>query len=815
MLIKIVRNTVMNNLRKTLKTFCRKYWPVLIILGVVATFFWKVILLKQVPLPADFVVGTYYPWLDYKWGYEVGVPVRNPITTDVVSFSYPMRTLAVEMLKNGNWPLWNPYILTGTPLLANFQSAPFTVTNIFYFVTDTVSAWSLQIMAQHFLVAIFTCALLRYWGLRKISSLFGSIIFAFSGFNTIWSQWNSHTLVAAFIPLSLLFFDKYLRFGKSKYGIALAFAIALQIFAGYPQVSLYTALVLLVYWIVNIRNDAIFFRRSVFIAIFGILGLLLASPQLLPGAELLSLSQRSVESTPQSWVFLPWSKIITFFSPDYFGNHATFNYWGPQDYTSNTGFVGVSAFLLSGLSLIYFKSNKRVRYAVILAGLSLAMAFYTPLSAWIWNNGLLGSKAASAHRVLVVWNFAIAILASFGLDYFLKAKKIIYKHSLIVPYIVIIGFGIFAAYQYFGNGNNPDHILAIGANKYMVALRNLVIPTASLLIITAIYLLSSKYKKIRNVSAIIIILVLILELFRFGWKYTPFSPRKLVYPKTPVLEYLMNAEKPYRVTGTDVIPMNMRMQYRIETPEGYDAVYPQFIAQYIASLGSENLNASPAGKYGILDREDSRLVDMINTKYLLALKEDPDGNPSANGSIPDRYQDSSKYKLSFEDKTVAVLERNNAYPRALMVYEWEYIDNDKEILRILLDDNFPLRSKVILHGLGEKSVQTDGAGESRVSYSKYSAMESSIEVETNKPGMLFVSDLHYPGWKAFIDEQEVDLYRANYSFRAIEVPKGKHTVRFSYKPESFYLGLKMSAVTLIVLILFLGLKIKSLARLKK
>ena len=360
-----------------------------------------------------------------------------------------------------------------------------------------------------------------------------------------------------------------------------------------------------------------------------------------------------------------------------------------------------------------------------------------------------------------------------------------------------------------------DHILAIGTNKYMVALRNLVIPTASLLVITVIYYVSSKHKKMKNISVLFIFLILMLELFRFGWKYTPFSSRNLVYPKTPVLEYLMNLEKPYRVTGTDVIPMNMRMQYRIETPEGYDAVYPQSIAQYVASSGSENVNASPAGKYGFIDREDSKLVDLINTKYLLALKKDSEGKPSKDGSIPDKYQDTSKYKLSFEDKSVVVIERNNAYPRAFMVYEWEYIDNDKEILRKLLDDNFPLRSKVILHGLGEKPVQTDEDGESIVSYSKYSAMESSIEVETNKPGMLFVSDLHYPGWKAFIDEQEVNIYRANYSFRAIEVPKGKHTVRFSYKPESFYLGLRISAVTLIVLILFLGLEIKSLARLRK
>ena len=52
-----------------LKQLFRANWPLFVIILAVSAFFWKVIFRGMVPLPADFVVGVYYPWLDYKWGY--------------------------------------------------------------------------------------------------------------------------------------------------------------------------------------------------------------------------------------------------------------------------------------------------------------------------------------------------------------------------------------------------------------------------------------------------------------------------------------------------------------------------------------------------------------------------------------------------------------------------------------------------------------------------------------------------------------------------------------------------------------------------
>lgn len=777
-------------------------WPIFAIFAVVFLFFWKFFILDLIPLPADFVVGTYYPWLDYKWGYAVGVPVKNPITSDVVSFSYPMRTLVADMLRNKELPLWNPYILTGNPLLANFQSAPFTFTNLFYLVFDNINGWSFQVITQHFFVILFTYFLLRNWKVSKAGSLLGGIIFAFSGFNLIWSQWNSHTLVAAFIPLMILSVDKLLDKTDYRFGIILSFSLFFQILAGYPQVTLYTFIALFLLWISRIRSGN-YIKKSLFIAFYGLLGLGLAAFQILPGAELLNYSQRAVELNPFNWAFLPLVKVITFIAPDYFGNHSTYNYWGPQDYTSNVGFVGVGSLILALVSIYRFKKIKYIRFAVLLALTSLIMATSSPISVWIWNYGILGLKAASAHRGLVLWNFSIAILAAFGFDKIISSKKQKIKLPLLIPGLLLFGYAVVTFYLYFNFRLDPVALLSSGINKHQVGIRNLVFPTLIYLTFLAIFVFRNRLRRYFKTNyAVLLILLIIVELFRFGWKFTPFSPRELVFPETPVLNYLQNQEVPFRTTGLNVIPMNMRMNYRLESPEGYDAVYSQNIAQFLASSGSQDVNATTAGRYGFVDKEDSHLIDLVNTKYLLVHKTNKEGKPDPGGEVNNKYKLNEKYKTVFEDKSVAILESNKVLPRAFVVYQWETISSKKEILNELLNPEFPIDQKILLSESAD-IYPPDASGSYTLSYDKYSEQESIIRVKTNKEAMIFVSDLYYPGWKAYIDGLQTEIYKANFAFRAISIPEGTHTLRMIYQPESFFIGLKLSALSLIFIILSL------------
>ncbi len=788
----------MRDLRKKLLQLFNKGWPLLFIVFLVFLFFWKIFLLKQIPLPADFVVGVYYPWLDYKWGYPAGVPVKNPITTDVVSFSYPMRMLAIEILKKGDLPLWNPHILTGIPLLANFQSAPFSPTNLVYFIFDKLTAWSGQVILQHVLVSVFTYLLLRSWKVSRVGSLLGGVIFAFSGYSLIWSQWNAHVLSASFIPLLLFFADRWLIKGKWKYGIGISVALFFQIISGYPQAIIYSFVALVLLWFIRFTKEKRYFLKTIWLAAFLILGLGLSSFQIFPSAELLSLSQRKIEPHPYEWAFLPLNKVITFVAPDYFGNHATKNYWGPQDYTSNTGFVGVVALVLGTVALLNNKKKEKVYYGLALVIASLILALPTPISQLIWRSGVLGLQAASAHRALVLFNFGIAILASFGVDYFINSKKINLK-TLAIPLVILAPFIVYAFLAFLLSRWYPMHIppLIRGIPKYKVALRNSVLPLFFLISMSIVFVISKRSNRsVRKVLMVAVFTLLVFELFRFGWKFTPFSPRHIVFPKTPVIDFLTSKKRPYRVTGGQVVPINMLMPYGLDILEGYDAVYPLDIAKFIAVLNSGELEADPQGRYGTVANYDTKLLDLVNTKYLLAIKRDERKNPSPEGTIPEDFN-LEKYRLVFEDQTTLVLENTSVLPRAYMVYDWEVVFDRKEVLEMLMDKGFPQDKKIILE---EDTPNPSRKGKSNIKFIGYEENETIISVKTNDSGFLFVSDLFYPGWKAFIDRKEVKIFRANYAFRAVYLPKGIHEVKFIYQPESFYNGVKASSASFIVLL---------------
>lgn len=751
----------MKDLKGKFLNFSKGTWPFFLIAFVVCIFFWKVFLKGLVPLPADFIVGVYYPWLDYKWGYATGVPVKNPMTTDVVSLIYPEQMLAVDLLKSGQWPLWNPHILTGTPLFANLQAAPFSPTNFVYFILDKIDAWSVQIILQHILAALFMFLLLRHWQVSKLGAILGGIAYSFSGFNLIFSQWNGHTLSAAFVPLSLLFVDKILSEGKAVSVLALVLSLTLQLLSGYPQISFYTAIAVAILWLLRlIKEPKIILKRSFFLLVSGIFALGLSAFQLMPTAELWKLSQRSFEPHPFEWAFLPWQKIITFIAPDYFGNHATQNYWGPQDYTSNTAYVGVVAFVLASLGIWLVKKNREILFLVFLAGFALVLSFPTPISIFLWQNDIFGLRAASAHRATILFIFAAAALVGFGLDSLkqkLKLKKNLFWLFLI-PTILIVGFGLHAL--------NLKSASIRGIPVTTVALRNLVLPTGILVLTFLALFFKAKYA---------LVFLAILELFRFGWKYTPFSPKGLVFPDTPVLQFLKSQEKPFRVTGNRVIPVNMRTPYGLDSPEGYETIHPLRISQFLSAVNSGISGTDPIGRYGTVDNDTSILLDLVNTKYYLTHKLDEKGNPSPNGKIPARF-DSQRFKLVFEDKSVAVLESKSALPRSFYVSNWEIEKDDRKILDRLLDPKFPYDEKIILEenpGLVER--------------------------------MLFISEAYYPNWKAYVNGKETKIFRANFAFRAIAVPKGEHEIKFIYQPKSFFDGLRISVLSLAALLLLLGL----------
>jgi uncharacterized membrane protein YfhO len=60
------------------------------------------------------------------------------------------------------------------------------------------------------------------------------------------------------------------------------------------------------------------------------------------------------------------------------------------------------------------------------------------------------------------------------------------------------------------------------------------------------------------------------------------------------------------------------------------------------------------------------------------------------------------------------------------------------------------------------------------------------ETESKNGGVVVFSEIYYPGWRSYIDGEEVEHGRANYILRAMNVPAGKHIVEFKFDPKSLH-----------------------------
>jgi uncharacterized membrane protein YfhO len=75
-----------------------------------------------------------------------------------------------------------------------------------------------------------------------------------------------------------------------------------------------------------------------------------------------------------------------------------------------------------------------------------------------------------------------------------------------------------------------------------------------------------------------------------------------------------------------------------------------------------------------------------------------------------------------------------------------------------------------------------------------------FQVVTPAEGYLFVSEMWLPDWVAYVDGARQDVLRADYTFRAVHIPPGSHTVHMVYRPRPWYLGLAVTVVTLLLLV---------------
>ena len=77
-----------------------------------------------------------------------------------------------------------------------------------------------------------------------------------------------------------------------------------------------------------------------------------------------------------------------------------------------------------------------------------------------------------------------------------------------------------------------------------------------------------------------------------------------------------------------------------------------------------------------------------------------------------------------------------------------------------------------------------------------------FEAESDRPAIMVVAGNFHPYWKATVNGKEAKVYKAFGNLRAVEIPKGKSTIRMEYRSKPFHDCLKISALAIVLLAIF-------------
>lgn len=745
---------------------------------------------------------------------------------DLSRYFYPLRFFTVNSIKSGVVPLWNPYIFCGTPHLALQQSVIFYPLSIIYYLFPFARAFNIFLVLHIFSAGLFVALLCRRWGFHESASMLAAIIFMFSGY--IVSTLNLATTLSSciWLPIILLFFDKALSDRRPGYIFLTSISLAFMFLGGEPSIFYTTLWALLFYSIFFWLNNRVEYPLKKVASCYFftmLIGILLSSVQLIPFLELMSLADRTTSSIPYEYLTkwsLPLKDTFSFIIP--FLTRTDFSrdsYWKEQSWVFLI-YVGVFAIFLILLSILS-KKNWRIKYLFFLGGLFLFISYgnHTPFYYAVYKFIPGVRHIRYPVRFLYATTFAIAMLCGAGYDMYIEGIKNrderlhrFFKYLLFALYASSIIFLALSIYHDKAIEMARDFCVKHMDPKkdsgmlfsFVAAIFNMRRLAGFFTFGGLILYLGSRLKIRQGVISFAFISLVTIDLISALPLTQIMLNSKAIHAPTPNIEYLKSDKSSFRffispktreasayLEGTnyeeaiavskDKLTANWPMLYGLYDASGYDSIK---LADYGKLMLLLDTTSAPS---------DTKILDMLNVKYLLVLDE----------------MDSKGYKL-VKKGPAYLYENANVLPRAFLVSSYNVLKNELDIANRLKSKDFNPAKEVILKEEPQLPLQERKLLPARGSYirekvqiTKYSPNEVLINAVVNSPKFLVLSDSYYPGWKAYVDGRPDKIYVANYILRAVYLDSGSHTVRFVFDPFSFKLGLSISLATFFICMFYI------------
>lgn len=712
---------------------------------------------------------------------------------DIVSIFSQEKNLLQDTVRNYNtFPLWNPYIFSGSPFMGNPTSSMFYPINILFLLFSVDRVFVYIFVINSFLVGIFTYLFARSINLNKFSSFISGIAIMFSGplLTLIFPGHLVNFDTFIWFPLILLIYEKSIKKQKIIYAILAGFPIALSILAGASQIAAFSLLSASIYYFIRTFtliphiNKLSYLKKIFTIFIVSIVvGVLLSSIQILPSHEFFQLSARSEGLSYEfaSDFSLHPKQLVSFILPFFFGDPASGTYWGKGNFWSLNGYLGVLPLLLAVLALKFKPKDLTIIFLFLgIFALLFALGKYAYVFPFFYNYIPLFDSFRAPSRFLYVYAFSLSMLAGIGTNILFKKAFLpkAYLSKMSIPIFFISIFTLISTIFLFLNKDISFYEKYILNNSYAVGINHLKLYSqlindlAILFLISFIFsvvlFLRVKNKVSVNFFKVLFTVIILFDLWFFSTKFLSIKKIDEVYPDSDLINTIKNDKESFRIFDKESLYLPLAERKKIENITGVHSLYIKDYRDFVWAMGKHE-NKPYESFFEISDIQYPIFLDLLNVKYIIS-----------NQKVHDN---------------------TNFLPRAYIVPNAVIVPKDN-ILNKLKEEHFDPKKKVILQKNPDVSL-TNFSSFKEIKIFHREPNRIKLQASLEEPGFLVLSEVDYPGWKAFDEDRELEIYNANYILKSIYLSKGDHNISFVYSPISYKVGKTISLLTLVLCMIFL------------
>ncbi len=788
---------------------------------------------------AGFLVISYiyfYPVLEGKVLRANDSSVSNYISKEIRDYR----------AANGKDPLWTNSIFSGMPGYLILTRHP---GNLMRHVDNVLRVFKMPVSVL-FLAMTGFYVLLLMLGVNRWIAAAGAVAYGFSSFlfQILAAGHNTQAIALAYMAPMIGGVWYAYRHDAIKGALFTAFILSLELLANHPQITYYAGLCLLVFiitefiWSVREKTVPKFLKTSailiipVIIAIgvnFGNLYTVYEySKYSMRGKSDLVTENRNMSSGLDRDYIVNWSygidETMNLLIPNYKGgsskpfdrdsetvkalrqnnmasaSNQVMKYWGTQPGTDGPHYMGAIIIFLFVLGLIITKGREKW-WLLIATILSVMLSWgknFMPFTNLFIDFFPGYNKFRAVTMTLVIAQFCIPFLGILALrDIYessisrkdiIKGLKIAFGITGGLLLLIIAIPGIAGSFLNQGEVGYPDWLKTamVSDRKELLrtdALRSLVFVTAG----AAVLLAFIKDKLRKEYSIVVIGVLVLLDLWTVDKRYLnsdrferPSAIQKSVVP-TPADAFILKDQSYNRVLNLAVSTFNDNTptSYFHKSIGGYHGAKLKRYQELIDSALLREINAFIGAAGNARSAEDlipplakAPALNMLNTRYIIYNPEAPPViNPYALGNA--WFVENPVFVENANQEIMAINSLNPVTDAVI----------DKKFRDLVTGTSYPPA-----HG---DTIYLTSYQPNELIY-KYSAATEKLIV---------FSEIYYPaGWKCYVDGTEKPYMRANYVLRAMVAPAGDHEIKFSFNPESFVTGNKVSLASSILLFLLAG-----------